>query len=84
MGRHPGPALSGADVMKSFKGELRIKEGQFFGFVELIFVAPELIKKDNLKNGQIIKGEALVSFNKKKGEWGWKAINTINIASSQE
>jgi len=74
----------GIDVMKSFKGELRIKEGQFFGFVELIFVAPELIKKDNLKNGQIIKGEALVSFNKKKGEWGWKAINTINIASSQE
>ena len=45
-----------------------------FGFVNDVFVEPRLIEKLNLEHGQLIIGKAIMSFNKKKNQWGWKAF----------
>lgn len=63
-----------SDVIKIFKGTLKIIHPHNFGFVEDIFVMPELIQVNSLSDGQETIGKAILSFNKKKNEWGWKAI----------
>ena len=62
------------DAIKSFDGNIRIKDGSEFGFVNDIFIEPKLVKQHNFSNNQVVNGKALLSFNKKKSEWGWKMI----------
>lgn len=66
------------EAIEPFDGVLLIKPGNSFGFVDSIFVEPRLIDQNKLINGQQIKGKAILSFNKKKNEWGWKAIAIFN------
>lgn len=63
-----------SDAIKRFAGELKILTQKTFGFVGDIFFSPELINQCQLNNGDIIKGKAILSFNKAKKQWGWKAI----------
>jgi hypothetical protein len=69
------PGLT-AEGIKEFTGKLRVITPQNIGFVEDIFIESKTIQENNLNNGQLIKGKAILSFNKKKNEWGWKAIET--------
>ena len=62
------------EAIKDFKGTLKVISPQNFGFIEDIFIEPKFIQMFNLSNGQQLKGKALLTFNKKKNEWGWKAI----------
>ncbi|MBN1187197.1 MAG: hypothetical protein JXB49_33270 [Bacteroidales bacterium] len=62
------------EIMKGFTGKLIKKETQSFGFVGDIFIEPGLLKNYKLIDGDGVTGEAIVSFNKKKSIWGWKAI----------
>ncbi len=39
-----------------------------------IFIPPHLVRENALKEDDEISGTALLSFNKKKSEWGWKAL----------
>ncbi len=48
--------------------------GNTFGFADGIFVNPGLIAKYKLTAEKIIQGNAILSFNKSKNEWGWKAF----------
>lgn len=64
-------------AIKSLKGNLNIHGSNNFGFVDNIFVGPKLIDENNLENGQNIIGKAILSYNKKKNEWGWKAIDIL-------
>jgi hypothetical protein len=70
------PADTGAisESIKSFQGNVKIVSPQNFGFVEDIFIDPALIKEKNLFDKMLVSGKAILSFNKKKNEWGWKAI----------
>jgi len=61
-------------AVKDFQGNLKMRERSSFGFVEDIFIEPSLIVKQKLNKNDFIKGKAILSFNKKKNEWGWKAI----------
>ncbi len=61
-------------AMKYFESHLEIISPQNFGFVEDVFVESKLILDHGLRDGQMLKGRAVLSFNKKKKEWGWKAI----------
>lgn len=63
-----------SEAIKNFEGPLKVVSPQNFGFIEDIFVEPKLIQDSRLINGQSVKGKAILSFNKKKNEWGWKAI----------
>lgn len=63
-----------SDAMKDFEGTIKVVSPQNFGFIEDIFIEPKIIEKNKLTEGQQVKGRAILSFNKKKNEWGWKAI----------
>ncbi len=63
-----------ADAKKSFEGEIKINEVGKFGFVDDVFVEPSIVSKLNLQNSQSVCGRAILSFNKKKGQWGWKMV----------
>jgi len=64
-------------AIKEFNGILRINP-KGFGFVENVFIEHKLIDKNKFEDKQEIKVKAILSFNKKKDDWGWKAIS-INI-----
>jgi hypothetical protein len=63
-----------SDAIKSFKGSVKINELGGFGFVDDVFIEPAMITKMNLQNQDFVTGVSLLSFNKKKGQWGWKSI----------
>lgn len=64
-----------SDAIRDFEGVLKVISPQNFGFIEDIFVESKIIEESKLVDGQIIKGRSILSFNKKKNEWGWKAIH---------
>jgi hypothetical protein len=64
-----------ADAKKSFEGVLKVIHPQNFGFIEDIYVEPKIIEDKDLTDGQFLTGKAILSFNKKKNQWGWKVIN---------
>lgn len=63
-----------SDSVKIFEGVLKIIPPHNFGFVDDIFVEPKTIEENKLSDQQKVKGRAILSFNKKKNEWGWKTI----------
>lgn len=64
-----------SDAMKDFEGVIKVISPQNFGFIEDIFIEPKIIEQSKLTDGQSVKGRAILSFNKKKNEWGWKALS---------
>jgi hypothetical protein len=58
--------------IKEVSGIIRIPDGKDFGFLEDVFVNPDIIKFHKFKNKDHIKGKAMLSFNKKQDNWGWK------------
>lgn len=63
--------------VKSFLGKISITNKNGFGFVDDIFIYPVLVKKFSLLNEQEISGMAILSYDKKKDSWGWKAFKII-------
>jgi tetratricopeptide (TPR) repeat protein len=67
----------GSDIKKQFSEEVRVSNGM--GFTESdVFVAPPLVSKHRLEDGHRVSGTAVLSFNKKRGSWGWKAVSIEN------
>lgn len=62
-------------VMRDFKGKLSIHDNLSFGQVNNIHVSPSQIAENKLTDGDPVKGRTMISFNKKKDEWFWKAIS---------
>jgi len=62
------------ECVKEISGSICIQDNKDFGFIENNFVSPDLIKKHHLKDGDEITGKVILSFNKKKNEWGWKVF----------
>ncbi len=63
-----------SEGIKDFEGTLKLIAPQNFGFVEDVYIEPRVITDAALKDGQQVKGRALLSFNRRKNEWGWKSI----------
>ena len=64
-------------VKKRFCEGIRVSNGM--GFTESeIFVPPPLVSQYGLNDGQTVSGTAVISFNKKRGNWGWRAIAIAN------
>lgn len=63
----------GSAIKKQFCEEVRVSNGM--GFTESdVFVAPPLVSRHRLEDGSRVSGTAVLSFNKKRGTWGWKAV----------
>ena len=64
----------GAQVCKEFNEVCRLSNGM--GFTDSdIFIPPPLVVEYQLLDGQIVAGTAILNFNKKHRNWGWKAIS---------
>ena len=68
-----GEATS-CEAIVTFDDKVSIREGNSFGFVGDYFIDPSLLKKNSLMNNQMVKGSAILSYNKKKETWGWKVF----------
>lgn len=66
--------IDNCEAVKSFQGNLKMQEGKLFGFVGKIMIEQGLIESNQLKHGDNVAGKAIMSFNKKKNQWGWKAF----------
>jgi hypothetical protein len=75
-GSYKSPAI------KSFNGVLRINTGNSFGFVDDIFINNVIINQAKFTNHQTIQGKAILSFNKNKNDWGWKAYTAEPVEKS--
>ncbi len=63
------------DFAKNITGELKIPQkgdGIAFGFIRDAYVPPDLIK--NFKSGMMINATIVKEFNKKREQYGWRAI----------
>jgi tetratricopeptide (TPR) repeat protein len=66
-----------SDLKKQFCEEVRVSNGMGFT-ASNVFVAPPLVARHRLEDGHQASGTAILSFNKKRGNWGWKAISIEN------
>ena len=70
-------------VKKQFCEEVRVSDGM--GFTKNgIFVPPPLISRHLLNDGQTVSGTAVLSYNKKRGTWGWRAVSIANVSHAVE
>ena len=63
-----------SEAVKKFKGSVTVIYSQGIAFVFNAYIAPSLVQKHRLVDGQIIQGRAILCFNKRRKEWGWKVI----------
>ena len=65
-------------AIKDTSGVINIPEDKPFGFIDDVFVPPNIIEENNLSNKEKVKIKAVLSFNKSKEKWGWKVISVYN------
>ncbi len=62
------------DILKELTGSLIIKNNNKFGFVDNVFVPDYLITQHSLINKDGVNLTAVISFDKNKNQWNWKAL----------
>ena len=62
-----------SEIKKAFEGTIRKKDENDFAFVDDIFIEPSIVKGLGLTHGSFAKGFAILSYNRKKATWSWKA-----------
>ncbi len=63
------------EIYKQVEGRIIIKQGNSFGFVDNVFVPPQVINNYQLMDGGKIKANAVQTFNTRRKAWGWSVIN---------
>ena len=72
-----------SSILKSFSDDVREENGM--GFTdEGIFIPPSLIRQNNISDGDFVTGQAILNYNKKRSEWGWKAISIDRASRNEE
>lgn len=67
-------------LKKTFHEEVRISDQ--LGFTESdIFIPPPMVIEAALRDGDTVHGIALLNYNKKRGEWSWKALSVAQVDS---
>ncbi len=73
----------GAGVRKAFQEPVRIESGMGFTASD-IFVPPPIVRSHDLEDGATIDGLAVLTFNKKRGVWGWCAVSIGKASTSMK
>ncbi|KQY95034.1 MULTISPECIES: hypothetical protein [unclassified Brevundimonas] len=69
----PSAEPAGPNVCRSFKDKVRVDKGM--GFTpDGVFIPPDLVSAHGLGDEDFVSGTAVLSHNKKRQTWGWKAI----------
>lgn len=69
-----------SEVVKIFSGSVDEVNGMGFTSDD-VFIPTTLMAANNVADGYDVSGTALLNFNKKRGEWGWKAIAISSVGS---
>jgi hypothetical protein len=65
--------IPGPEVRQEFRDQVRVDKGM--GFTDgSIFIPPQLITAHRIEDGDFVSGVALLSYNRKRSQWGWKAL----------
>lgn len=69
-------------VRKSFREVVRAENGMGFTAND-IFIPPPLMRAHRIEDDSTISGVALLSYNKKRSTWGWKAVSVDEVISGR-
>jgi hypothetical protein len=61
-------------LKKDFNESVSLHDAGFAFTSSDIFIPASLVKAHGLNDGDFVSGSALLSYNKKRSEWGWKAF----------
>lgn len=61
-------------LKKEFRESVSVHESGFAFSSSDIFIPANLVTKNNILDGDFVNGTALISYNKKRSEWGWRAF----------
>jgi len=64
-------------ILRTVTGSLNIRQGNSFGFIDNVYVPANVIKDHNLHDGETVNIITILSYNRKKKEWGWKAVKLL-------
>jgi hypothetical protein len=65
-------------LIKPFSGPFKAGRGNSFGFINGVFIDSGLVKRSTIVNNQFVSGLAIISFNKKRNTWGYKAVELFD------
>lgn len=67
---------------KQVKGEVKKGSGRSFGFVQDVFIPPDIMEEFKLENGCLLSGIAIQDL--VKNEWKWKLIKIVRSEAEKE
>lgn len=70
-----------SNLLKPFSDEVRKDNGMGFTYDD-IFIPPYLMTKNNINDGNFVTGYAVLNYNKKRSEWGWRAISINEVINN--
>lgn len=65
-------------LKRHFHEEVRVSNNLGFTTSD-IFIPPPLVSGIGICDGDFVRGVALLTFNKKRSEWGWKAVSVERV-----
>jgi len=68
--------MPSAQVRKQFTDEVRVSNGMGFTLGD-VFIPPPLVAEHRIRDGQSVSGVAVLNFNRRRQNWGWKAISLV-------
>lgn len=74
----PTDAEAPDSIVKAFSGKFTVHPNKTIGFIGDVLVVLRDFASTNLNDGELVQGQAIASYNKKKEEWGWKAIKVTS------
>lgn len=61
-------------LIKNFNSSVSVSNNMGFTDDD-IFISPPMISKHNIKDGDTVTGKAILNYNKKRREWGWRVVS---------
>ena len=61
---------------RDFEGIVHKKTNADFAFIDSVYVSSDLLK--SVDDGVFVSGKAIISYEKKKDKWGWRALS-LNV-----
>lgn len=75
---HATDEVPSTQLRKEFSEAIRLSDGMGFTPGE-IFVPPPLVELYGIRDGQQVSGTAILTFNKKRQCFGWKAVSVSQV-----
>ncbi|EOG1394014.1 hypothetical protein ACK3FM_002528, partial [Vibrio cholerae] len=72
-----------SSILKPFSDDVR-KENDMGFTDDGIFIPSPLIRENSINDGDFVTGYAVLNYNKKRSEWGWKAISILEAKSNAD